>query len=323
MSRKDSKLARITSLLETESKEREFVISELKSVHLESQRLQNENSKILAQINHQETFLNNKINILLTEKENLERIVRQFTKSNAILDKMVFNSKESFNREGLGYNANSHPKREVQTPKTPKVTNPKSSLTKCLYCNVSGHTRLYCKAKEDESKGKYKWIPKGEKPKKDKETKVAQKKPNMVKNIVKQPKFHYHQRSIGFQQRNIKIQASTSTNNTRHSNVPKQGYNARNPNGHGYTRNDNAYSMPRNTSHNNGRSSQYGNDSRNSYVRNNMNYLANDHSRDSIITIFPRSNNNHASGNSKYMPRRNPYHISNRNQTSRNNIFFM
>ncbi|KAK1388770.1 hypothetical protein POM88_016948 [Heracleum sosnowskyi] len=237
---------------------------------------------------------------------------------------MIFNSKESFNREGLGYNANSPPKREVQTPKTSKVTTPKSSLTKCLYCNVSGHTSLYCKAKEGECKVKHKCNPKGEKPKKGKETKVAQKKPNMVKNNVKQPKFHYHQKPTGFQQRNIKNQASTSTNNTRHSNVPKQGYNARNPNGHGYTHNVNAYSMPRNTSYNNDRSNQHGNDSRNAYVRNNMNYHANDHSRDSIITIFPRSNNNHVSrGNTKYMPRRNPYHISNRNQASRNDIIYV
>ncbi|KAK1365704.1 hypothetical protein POM88_041265 [Heracleum sosnowskyi] len=182
---------------------------------------------------------------------------------------MIFNSKESFNREGLGYNANSLPKLEVQISKNPKVTTPKSSSTKCLYCNVSGHTSLFCKAKEGESKGKYKWIPKGEKPKKDKETKVVQKKPNMVKNNVKQPKFDYHQRPTGFQQRNIKIQESTSTNNTRHLNVPKQGYNARNPNGHGYTRNINAYYMSKNTSYNNGRSNQHGNDSRNAYVRNN------------------------------------------------------
>ncbi|KAK1388235.1 hypothetical protein POM88_016413 [Heracleum sosnowskyi] len=165
---------------------------------------------------------------------------------------MVFNSKESFNREGLGYNANFPPKREVQNPKTSKIATLKSSSNKCSYCNVSGYTSLYCKAKEGEMKGKYKWIPKGEKPKKGKETKVAQKKPNVVKNNLKQSKFHYHQKPIGFQQRNMKNQASTSTNNTRHSNVPKQGYNDRNPNGNGYTRNLNTHSMPRNMSHANG-----------------------------------------------------------------------
>ncbi|KAK1395107.1 hypothetical protein POM88_014163 [Heracleum sosnowskyi] len=126
----------------------------------------------------------------------------------------------------------------------------------------------------------------------------------------------------------MKNQASTSTNNAKPLNVPKQGYNARNPNGYGYTRNLNAYTMPRNTSYVNGRSSHYANVSRhayprnnNAYVSNNVNYHANDHSRDSIITIFPCSDNNHAfCGNSKYMPKRNPYHISNRNQASRNDI---
>ncbi|KAK1365707.1 hypothetical protein POM88_041268 [Heracleum sosnowskyi] len=301
MSQKDSDLARITSLLKTESKEREFVISELKSVHLESQRLQNENNKLLAQITHQETFLNNKINILLTEKDNLEKTVRQFTKSNTILDKMVFNSKESFNREGLGYNAYSPPKRELQIPKASKDTSPKSSSPKC------------------------------ENSKKNNVTKVAQKKANIVKNDKKQPKVHFHQKLIGFQQRNVKNQASTSSNYTRHLNVPKQGYNARNPNGYGYARNLNANAMPRNTSYVNGRSGHYANVSRhtyprnnNAYVRNNVNYHANDHSRDSIITIFPRSDNNHAyRGNSKYMPRRNPYHISNRNLAFRNDIIFV
>ncbi|KAK1394093.1 hypothetical protein POM88_013149 [Heracleum sosnowskyi] len=244
---------------------------------------------------------------------------------------MVFNSRESFNREGLGYNANSPPKREVQIPKTSKDTSLKSSSPKCSYCNVSGHTSLYCKAKEGESKRKYKWIPKGESSKKNNVTKVAQKRVNVVKNDKKQPKFHYHKKTIGFQQRNMKNQASTSTNNTRSSNVPKQGYNARNPNSHGYARNLNAYSIPRNTNQVNGSLSHYANVSRhaypiniNAYVRNNVNYHANDHSRDSMITIFPRSDNNQAfRGNSKYTPKRNPYHISKKNQASRNDIIYV
>ena len=114
-----------------------------------------------------------------------------------------------------------------------------------------------------------------------------------------------------------------STNNVKFLNVPKQGYKVRNSNDYGYAHN--LKYMYRNLS-------QHANMSRHAYPRNynthirnsNSNYHANNRSRDLIITIFPRSDNNHAfRGDSKYMRRRNPYHISNRNQASRNDIIYV
>ena len=80
----------------------------------------------------------------------------------------------------------------------------------------------------------------------------------------------------------------------------------------------------RNTSHR-ASSSQYASTNNHAYLptyndhvrHNNLNYNANAYSRDSIVTIFPHSNNHTYHGNPKYMPRKNPYHISNRNQASR------
>ncbi|KAK1382535.1 hypothetical protein POM88_020270 [Heracleum sosnowskyi] len=190
VSLKDSELENLTSVHETESKERQHVVSKLKSVIVENERLKNDNSKLSSEIIDQDNFLNDKINVLLKEKENLEIVIRQFTKSSTILENMVFNSKESFNREGLGYNANAPLKKEVKNPTPPKNASPKSPNPNCSYCNRSGHISIYCKAEECEFKGKYKWIPKGEISKKFDDKKVGKKK--IVNATKKQPKFHYH-----------------------------------------------------------------------------------------------------------------------------------
>ncbi|KAK1369662.1 hypothetical protein POM88_035754 [Heracleum sosnowskyi] len=140
-------------MFDSEFESREGLVTELETMKLESQSLKVENKKLLSQIMDQENFLNNKINILLKEKQNLESTLKQFTKSSAILENMVFNSKESFNHEGLGYNPNIPPTRKINEPTPPKNTPPKSSTPKSTYCNVSGHISLYCKAKESELKG--------------------------------------------------------------------------------------------------------------------------------------------------------------------------
>ncbi|KAK1366369.1 hypothetical protein POM88_041930 [Heracleum sosnowskyi] len=220
---------------------------ELETMKLESQSLKVENKKLLFQIMDQEDFLNNKINILLKEKQNLESTLIQFTKSSAILEKMVFNSKESFNREGLGFNPNIPPTRKINKPTPPKNTPPKSSTSKCTYCNVSGHISLYCKAKEGELKGKYKWIPKGPTSNIRNKKNKSQKKVDSNVNDPKKPKFWYHQEPINFQQRNTKNINPTSSS-TRKDNVPKNGCKAQNPNYHGHTHNVN-FDMSRNTSH--------------------------------------------------------------------------
>ncbi|XP_063936203.1 uncharacterized protein LOC135147247 [Daucus carota subsp. sativus] len=56
---------------------------------LETQRLKDEHSKILAQVMDQERILNDKINILSKEKDDLARTIQKFTKGNELLDKMV------------------------------------------------------------------------------------------------------------------------------------------------------------------------------------------------------------------------------------------
>ena len=121
----------------------EGLSTEVKTLQLESQKLKIENNTLLSQILNQANFLNNKINILLKEKEDLESTLKQFIKSSTILEKMVFNSKESFNREDLGYNINNSSEKKIDIPVPPKNTPPKSPVPKCTYCNVSGHINLY------------------------------------------------------------------------------------------------------------------------------------------------------------------------------------
>lgn len=50
----------------------------MKSTILKSERLKNENIKLMADVMDQENFLNDMINIL--EKENLDAIVKKFSK---------------------------------------------------------------------------------------------------------------------------------------------------------------------------------------------------------------------------------------------------
>ena len=115
------------SVVQKDNDELVHALSEKDEIfELETQRLKDEHSKILAQVMNQERILNNKINILSKEKDDLERTIQKFTKGNELLDKMV-HSKISYNHEGLGYDKNAQPKKFVQgkkqttfVPATPK-----------------------------------------------------------------------------------------------------------------------------------------------------------------------------------------------------------
>ncbi|KAK1400920.1 hypothetical protein POM88_000525 [Heracleum sosnowskyi] len=126
LANKDIELANLKEQFDLEANEKEYFASEVKSYILESQRLANENTKLLAQGMDQENVLNNKINVLMQEKQNLDAIIKQFTKSNALVGNMVYNSKVSSNKEGLGYDANKPPKREAHIPIPTRNTLPKS-----------------------------------------------------------------------------------------------------------------------------------------------------------------------------------------------------
>ncbi|XP_063945947.1 uncharacterized protein LOC135151428 [Daucus carota subsp. sativus] len=125
------------SSLEIE-KEMILVLKENEKFQLETQRLKDENIKLLSQVKDQEISLNQKINSLIKEKENLEIVVQRFTHGNEILNKMVY-SKNSFNREGLGYDINTQSKR-VKPCVEPQKVAPKSPTLKCSYCNKIGHS---------------------------------------------------------------------------------------------------------------------------------------------------------------------------------------
>lgn len=275
----------------------------MKSNILESQRLKNENAKLMAQVIDQENVLNNKINVLMQEKYNLDSIVKQFTKSNTMLENMIYNSKLSSNKEGLGYDANKPPKREARILIPTKNISPKAPTKLCSYCNKNGHESLFCKAKEGVIKGKYKWMPK--------EVNVAQK--NSVKNANKQPKNFYHQEPIQFQPRNSKNVASTSTINTRQPNVPRRNVVAQSSNNNAYIQGQNDH-MPRNVSHYNARSSRHAlNANMHSRCKSNNNHCVHH------ANIDRRNDYYHAyTRNDRFMPRRNPSHISKRNQAFRN-----
>ncbi|KAK1365611.1 hypothetical protein POM88_041172 [Heracleum sosnowskyi] len=122
----------------------------------------------------QENVSNNKIDILMREKYNLDTVLKQFTKSNTILESMIYNSKLSSNKEGLGYDANIPLEREAHISTPTQDTQPKTPTNVCSICNSSGHESLNCNAKEGVNKGKCKWIPKGAFLNKIKEKKIAQ-----------------------------------------------------------------------------------------------------------------------------------------------------
>ena len=134
LAEKNMEFANLKGMFDIEFESRERLVSELEKLNLESQRLQVENDKLLSQVMDRNTFLNDKIIILLKEKENLESTLKQFTKSNAILESMVFNSKESFNKEGLGYNQfDVHLKRDYKKPTPPKNAPLKAPTPKYTY----------------------------------------------------------------------------------------------------------------------------------------------------------------------------------------------
>ena len=130
-----------------------------KMFELETQRLKDEHSKILAQVLNQEKILNEKIKVLGKEKEDLEITIQKFTKGNQMLDRMV-HSKISYNHEGLGYDKIAQSKKFVQMNKQTTFV-PATPLYKCSYCNKNGHTVQYCKIKNGEIKGKHVWVRKG------------------------------------------------------------------------------------------------------------------------------------------------------------------
>ncbi|KAK1391380.1 hypothetical protein POM88_010436 [Heracleum sosnowskyi] len=134
LANKDIELANLKEQFNLEANEKEYLAPEVKSYILESQRLAKENSKLLAQVIDQENVLNNKINVLVQEKQNLDAIIKQFTKSNTLLENMVYNSKVSYNTEGLRYDANKPPKRESHTPTSTQNTPLKSPIKRCSYC---------------------------------------------------------------------------------------------------------------------------------------------------------------------------------------------
>nr|XP_017227813.1 PREDICTED: uncharacterized protein LOC108203408 [Daucus carota subsp. sativus] len=78
------------SVVQKDNDELVHALSEKDEIfELETQRLKDEHSKILAQVMDQERILNDKINILSKEKDDLARTIQKFTKGNELLDKMV------------------------------------------------------------------------------------------------------------------------------------------------------------------------------------------------------------------------------------------
>nr|XP_017227646.1 PREDICTED: uncharacterized protein LOC108203320 [Daucus carota subsp. sativus] len=186
---------------------------------LETQRLKDEHSKILAQVMNQERILNDKINILSKEKDDLERTIQKFTKGNELLDKMV-HSKISYNHEGLGYDKNAQPKKFVQGKKQTTFV-PATPKYKCSYCNKDGHTVEYCKIENGEIKGKYIWVHKGTKP----YTKVDRFVPNnYVDDTQRKPKFSFVQKPFAYQNRNSGYNAYTNGQSSRSHFVPSHRF---------------------------------------------------------------------------------------------------
>lgn len=118
--------------------------------------------------------------------------MKQLTKGSAILDKMVFNFKDPKNREGLGYECKVPLNKDEHELKLTKATSPEPPTLKCTYCNVVEHVSLDCKAKEEEGKGKFNWVPKGSSSKKkETEKKKPKKKVDPKVNAPKKPTFRY------------------------------------------------------------------------------------------------------------------------------------
>jgi hypothetical protein len=203
-----------------------------KELQSETQRLKEENFKLMAQVEDQEKFLNIKIDALEKEKENLEIVIQRFTKGNEILDKMV-HSKISYNREGLGYDKNSPPKREVQTRKQPQIIPPKPQSLACSFCNKNGHSIQECKFKSGEIKGKHVWVRKGTKPYKKVERHVPFNKVT-YKGQQQQRPLH----STMFQNRNSKYHNNDSRQASRNQHVSTHNFYPRNAPYYPNVRND-------------------------------------------------------------------------------------
>ena len=188
-----------------------------KIFELETQKLKDEHSKILAHVLDQERILNDKLNVLIKENENLEVVVQRFTKGNKMLDRMV-HSKISYNHEGLGYDKNAQTKKFVQDKKQTTFV-PASPRYKCSYCNKDGHTVEYCRIKNGEIKGKYVWVRKGTKPYHKVDQKVRNKN---VDNTQRQPRFSYVQQPISYQHRNTRYNSNGQTSRSR--SIPSQHF---------------------------------------------------------------------------------------------------
>ena len=229
------------SVVQKDNDELVHALSEKDEIfELETQRLKDEHSKILAQVMNQERILNDKINILSKEKDDLERTIQKFTKGNELLDKMV-HSKISYNHEGLGYDKNAQPKKFVQGKKQTTFV-PATPKYKCSYCNKDGHTVEYCKIKNGEIKGKYMWVRKGTKP----YTKVDHFVPNnYVDDTQRKPKFSYVQKPIAYQNRNSGYKAYTNGQSSRSHFVPSHRF---------YPQNTMYYSNDRNNMYQGGNS---------------------------------------------------------------------
>ncbi|XP_063948178.1 uncharacterized protein LOC135152254 [Daucus carota subsp. sativus] len=248
------------SVVQKDNDELVHALSEKDEIfELETQRLKDEHSKILAQVMDQERILNDKTNILSKEKDDLVRTIQKFTKGNELLDKMV-HSKISYNHEGLGYDKNAQPKKFVQGKKQTTFV-PATPKYKCSYCNKDGHTVEYCKIKNGEIKGKYMWVRKGTKT----YTKVDRFVPNnYVDGTQRKPKFSYVQKPIVYQNRNSGYKAYTNGQSSRSHFVPSHRF---------YPQNTMYYSKDRNNMYQGGnyqkpRYYDYSrnNASRNSYV---------------------------------------------------------
>ncbi|XP_063942762.1 uncharacterized protein LOC135150405 [Daucus carota subsp. sativus] len=253
------------SVVQKDNDELVHALSEKDEIfELETQRLKDEHSKILAQVMDQERILNDKINILSKEKDDLERTLQKFTKGNELLDKMV-HSKISYNHEGLGYDKNAQPKKFVQGKKQTTFV-PATPKYKCSYCNKDGHTVEYCKIKNGEIKGKYMWVRKGTKT----YTKVDRFVPNnYVDGTQRKPKFSYVQKPIAYQNRNSEYKTYTNGQSSRSHFVPSHRFYPQNTMYYSNDRN-NMY-QGGNSQRNNSQKPRYydysrNNASRNSYV---------------------------------------------------------
>ncbi|XP_063935386.1 uncharacterized protein LOC135147042 [Daucus carota subsp. sativus] len=203
---KDSLETEIAQILE--EKEKEFKI--------ETCKIKDEHSNILAQCKDQERIVNAKIDALINDKNDLERTIQRFTKGNEMLDRMV-HSKISYNHEGLGYDKNAQRKNNVQPKERIFQKASSSPILKCSYCNKNGHDVQSCKFKNGEFKGKHIWVRKGTKQNPKVEKYVPYKN---VSHELRQPRFNYHQKPIPFQYRNTRNNIFPNGQSSRNYHVP-------------------------------------------------------------------------------------------------------